>query len=86
MYTSGCQFLGGNKRSDVPVETKPMASAMEQQGEKPAAGAEDCGEVRDEPQAAGESIEDRIRLLLRCSRPASRPCSGGPGFKFGLTG
>ncbi|EGW04344.1 Centromere protein H [Cricetulus griseus] len=38
---------------------------MEQPGEKLAAGAEGCGEVRGEPQAAGESIEDRIRLLLR---------------------
>ncbi|XP_051038814.1 centromere protein H [Phodopus roborovskii] len=42
-----------------------MASAMEQPGEKPVAGAEECGEVRGESQAAEESIEDRIRLLLR---------------------
>lgn len=65
MCTSGCQFRGGNKCSAVPVEIKSMASAMEQPGEKLAAGAEGCGEVRGEPQAAGESIEDRIRLLLR---------------------
>ncbi|KAK7802521.1 hypothetical protein U0070_027052 [Myodes glareolus] len=41
-----------------------MASAMEQSGEKPAAEAEDCGEVRDQPQAAEKCFEDRIRLLL----------------------
>lgn len=59
-----------------------MASAMEQAGEKPAAEAEDCGEVRDLPQAEEKCFEDRIRLLLRCPRP----CSGGPGFKFRFTG
>lgn len=44
-----------------------MASAMEQPGVKPAAEAEDCGEVRDLPQAEGKCFEDRIRLLLRLS-------------------
>lgn len=61
---------------------------MEQPGA--AAGVEDCGAVRGAPQAAEDNIEDRIRLLLRCSRPAScsasPPCSEGPGFKFRLTG
>ncbi|KAL1783191.1 centromere protein H [Sigmodon hispidus] len=42
-----------------------MATAMEQSGESPEAGAEGYGEVRGVPQAAEESIEDRIRLLLR---------------------
>lgn len=86
MDTSGFQFCGGTKRSDVPIEIKPLASAMEQPGEKPAAEAEDCGEARDLPQAAEKCFEDRIRLLLRCPCPASRPCSGGASFKFRLTG
>lgn len=55
----------------LSVEIKPAASAMEQPQERPAAGAEACGEERGVSPAAEERVEERISLLLRCSRRAS---------------
>lgn len=60
---------------------KPAAAAMEQRQERPVAGAEACGEERGLSQAAEERIEDRISLLLRCSRRASALTREAQGSK-----
>lgn len=53
------------------VEIKAEASAMEPPRERPTAAAKACEAERGLSQASEERIEDRISLLLRCSRRAS---------------
>lgn len=60
------------------------AFAMEEQPrERSEAGAEACEEKRGLSQAAEERIEDRISLLLRCSRRASAPTREAQGSYSG---
>lgn len=63
------------------VKIKSAAAAMEQRQERPVAGAEACGEERGLSRAAEERIEDRISLLLRCSRRASALTREAQGSK-----
>lgn len=73
-------FVAGRTAELFSVAFKPAASAMEKQPrERSVAGAEAYGEKQGLSQAAEERIEDRISLLLRCSRRASAPTREAQG-------
>lgn len=63
--------MAGRTSGLCSVEIKTAASAMEQPRGRPGAGTEAGGVRWGLSQAAEQRIEDRIRLLLRCSRRPS---------------